>query len=162
MLRTILLVLAFGCSWPAQAASATARLVDGRAVDITAGTVLVIWRLNDLGSISALRLADQIGQATGAPVVAINLDGATAESRLTPWLRGQGFRGVALADPDAVWQRRLGIASPGLVVVGEDVEVVARLHGVLPGDSPDQLVATVLALRPRASVGDGRVARAGE
>jgi hypothetical protein len=83
--------------------SGSTRDVRGQVVDLDVpGTVLAFWRLDCLTCGSELRdLAAQ-----GARVVAVNLDGAQAQSHLLPWMRRRGLAVPVVADPNGeLWAR---------------------------------------------------------
>lgn len=109
------------------AAPPAARAVSGERVSLAEGTLIVAWRLDDASSLAALRLAEQTAEELDLPLLALNLDGADAASRLTPWLRARGFTMSALADADGTWRRQLQVTEPVLLVIGADERVQARV-----------------------------------
>ncbi|MFZ5481857.1 MAG: hypothetical protein ACOZNI_34165 [Myxococcota bacterium] len=121
------LLLAFSLLAPAHAAPATARDATGHVVSLDAGTLVVAWRLDDLASIEALRVAERAGAELGVPVLALNLDGVHERSRLVPYLVAQGCAAPTLTDPDGAWRHRLQVTPGALVVLGEAGAVAARI-----------------------------------
>lgn len=84
----------------------------GRPVQPTAADTLVFWSMDCVSCVAQLRAA------TGGPsrVIALNVDPASASSRVAPFLHSVGVDAVSVLDPEGEVSRRLGASKPGTMV----------------------------------------------
>lgn len=127
MPRTPILCLVLLWTGLAQAGDdPTGRAVDGSLLPLAPGSLVVSWRLDDSRSVAALGLGEELAARTGAPLLAINTDGVGAVARAGQYLRARRSSAQPLVDADGGWQRRLGLVSGAVVVLGDGATVVAR------------------------------------
>lgn len=140
---------------PLHAAPPSARDTQGQLISLAAGTLVVSWRLDDPASLEALRVAEHAADTLDVPVLALNVDGAEARSRLLPYLRAHGCRMPTLSDSDGAWQRQLQLSGTGMLVLGEDESVLARIEAGSDLAATRRALATALG-RPEPLLAAGR------
>ena len=84
----------------------------GRPVEPTAADTLVFWSLDCVPCVAELRAA----AAGPSRVIAVNIDPASASSRVAPYLHSVGIDAVSVLDPARELSRRLGASLPGTMV----------------------------------------------